>query len=639
MLPFGSALRLHRVVLVLLLLVPLDAGASDYRFDGARRIVVIADVHGAYQELLSVLRETAVIDADLHWRGGDTRLVSLGDLVDRGPGSREVLDLFMRLESEARQAGGAVNVLLGNHEVMNLVGDLRYVVPADYAAFAGKEDTTLREQAWQRILGQEPAASKSEFEARFPAGYFAHQQAFSPAGRYGAWLLARPFLIVVNDSAFVHGGLSPMVAELGLDATNEKLRSQLAEYLRTWSAVTDELHVTRPVDFLDRPDSLARIGATAQSQALHAMQELPVFTPEGPTWYRGQVLCYPYTETANLQAALARLGVARVVEGHTTSPTGRVMSRFDGRVIQLDTGMLRAYFKGTPSAYVFEGGKWSVAYADRPGERAQPETPARAVGLRAAKLDDDKLEQWLKEAEVVGEEDLDTGVTNPHRVTLRKDGIELRAVFKTLSVDDGAGTGTDPIDVSDRYEYEPAAYKLDRMLDLDMVPVAVERTIGRRHGILQFWVEKSTNVRRMLEAKQTPAGWCPSQPQYNLMNVFDILIHNVDRTQENALWTQDWALVLIDHTRAFRTYKQNPRLLNRSTPYVSKALADRLASLTRENLQQQLGPYLKKKQINAILLRRDRLLKEYAVQPGDPPRPPPANSTISPTLSSPRAPE
>jgi Calcineurin-like phosphoesterase len=639
MLPFGSARRLHRVILVLLLLVPLVAGASDYRFDGARRIVVIADVHGAYQELLSVLRETAVIDAGLHWRGGDTRLVSLGDLVDRGPGSREVLELFMRLESEARQAGGAVNVLLGNHEVMNLVGDLRYVVPADYAAFAGKEDATLREQTWQRIREQEPAASRPEFDARFPAGYFAHQQAFSPAGRYGSWLLARPFLIVVNDSAFVHGGLSPMVVELGLDATNEKLRSELAEYLRTWSAVTDELHVTRPVDFLDRPDSLARIGATAQSQALRAMQELPVFTPEGPTWYRGQVLCYPYTEADNLQAALTRLGVVRVVEGHTTSPTGRVMSRFDGRVIQLDTGMLRSYYKGSPSAYLFEGGQWSVAYADRPGERTQPEAPARAVGLRPAGLDDDRLEQWLKEAEIVAEEDLDTGVTNPHRVTLRKDGVELRAVFKTLSVDDGAGTGTDPIDVSDRFEYEPAAYKLDRMLDLDMVPVAVERAIGRRHGVLQFWVEKSTNVRRMLESKQTPAGWCPAQPQYNLMNVFDILIHNVDRTQENALWTQDWALVLIDHTRAFRTYKQNPRLLNRGTPYVSKALAERLGTLDRENLQQQLGPYLKKKQINAILQRRDRLLKEYAVQPGATPRPPPANSTISPTLSSPQTPE
>jgi len=305
-------------------------------------------------------------------------------------------------------------------------------------------------------------------------------------------------------------------------------------------------------------------------------------------------------------------------------------------VIQLDTGMLRAYYKGTPSAYIFEGGQWSVAYADRPGERVKPDVPVRAVGLRPAGLDDDRIEQFLKEAEIVIEEDLDTGVTNPHRVTLRKDGIELRAVFKQLSVDDGAGTGVNPIDVSDRFEYEPAAYKLDRLIGLNMVPVAVLRTIGRRHGALQFWVEKATNVRRMLEAKQSPAGWCPSTPQYNLMNVFDILTYNVDRTQENALWTQDWALVLIDHTRAFRTFsKDNPRLLSRTTPYVPQALADRLASLDRETLQRELGPYLKKKQIDAILQRRDRLLKEYRTPPD--PQATPKRPAIAPAVSSPQS--
>lgn len=632
-----SALRLHRVALVWLLLVPLAAwGASDFRFEGARRIVAVADVHGAYPELLAVLKEAGVIDASLRWRAGDTRLVSTGDLMDRGPGSREVLDLFMRLETEARQAGGTVHVLLGNHEVMNLAGDLRYVSPEEYAAYAGAEDTALREQAWKRVQAQEPAAARAEFDAQFPSGYFAHAQAFSSTGRYGAWLLAKPVLIVINDTAFVHGGLPPLVAELGLDDINQKMKGQLADYLRTWSAMTEELHIARPVGFFDRPDTLARMGAAPQSQTLREMQELPVFTTDGPTWYRGQVLCYPYTETDNLQAALAKLGVARVVVGHTTSSTGRVISRFDGRVIQLDTGMLRSYYKGSPAAYIFENGQWNVAYADRPGERVKPDVPPRAVGLRPAGLDDDKLVQFLEEAEIVKEEDLDTGVTNPHRVTLRKDGIELRAVFKQLSVDDGAGTGTNPIDVSDRFEYEPAAYELDRMIGLDMVPVAVERSIGRRRGALQFWVEKSTNVRRMLEAKQSPAGWCPSTPQYNLMNVFDILTHNVDRTQENALWTQDWMLVLIDHSRAFRTfYKQNPRLLSRTTPYVPKALAERLRSLNRENLTQQLGPYLKKKQIDAILQRRDQLLKLYTTPPAT--QPTPKKPTIEPAVSSPQS--
>ncbi len=124
-------------VFALWLAGPAHAADTANRLDGVRRVVVVPDVHGAYQELLSVLRETAVIDESLHWRGGDTQLVSLGDLIDRGPDGRKVLDLFMRLELEAPGSGGAVHVLLGNHEVMNIVGDLRYVTDVEYAAFAG----------------------------------------------------------------------------------------------------------------------------------------------------------------------------------------------------------------------------------------------------------------------------------------------------------------------------------------------------------------------------------------------------------------------------------------------------------------------------------------------------------------------
>ena len=195
-------------------------------------MVAFADVHGAYDELVALLRSQGLVDGSLRWSGADTRLVSLGDLVDRGPDSRRVLDLLMRLEGEARAAGGAVHVLLGNHEVMNIVGDLRYVSAGEYAAFAGPEDEALREAAWRQRLAREAGADRAAFEARHPAGFFAHQQAFSPEGRYGAWLLSRPFVLVVNDTAFTHGGLPARVAELGLDETNRVLHRELDDYLR-----------------------------------------------------------------------------------------------------------------------------------------------------------------------------------------------------------------------------------------------------------------------------------------------------------------------------------------------------------------------------------------------------------------------
>jgi hypothetical protein len=237
---------------------------------------------------------------------------------------------------------------------------------------------------------------------------------------------------------------------------------------------------------------------------------------------------------------------------------------------------------------------------------------ARAVGPRPAGLDDDALEKWLTDAEIVNLEDVGTGVTDPRKVTLRKDGVELRAVFKEVSSDDsGAYNRSAAINTSDRYEYELAAYQLDRMLGLDMVPVTVQRTVKQHRGILQFWVDNSINVRRMLEQKKQPDGWCAAGPQYNLMNVFDVLIYNSDRTQENALFTQDWMLVLIDHSRAFRTLRSDPTLLYKGGVKVPPELAERLKGLDRDVLKARLGSYLQGRQIDALLKRRDRLLKEY----------------------------
>lgn len=119
------------------------------------------------------------------------------------------------------------------------------------------------------------------------------------------------------------------------------------------------------------------------------------------------------------------------------------------------------------------------------------------------------------------------------------------------------------------------------------------------------------NLRQMLERKLEPAGWCDVSDQYNLMNVFDVLIHNTDRTQENALFTRDWMLVLIDHSRAFATRRENPRLLYLTEPRLTAAFAARLQALDRPALEAALGPWLHRRQIDAILKRRDRLLDEY----------------------------
>jgi len=210
----------------------MPSDTRSWRWNDVPRIVVIPDVHGAYEALVELLKATGMVDESLSWTGGDTHLVSLGDLVDRGGGSRAAMDLFMRLEAEAPTAGGQVHVVLGNHEHMNLIGDLRYVSGAEYAAFADEEPEGARERARQDFAGAHPDLDADEqtvaFQKRYPPGFFGHRAAFRPSGHYGRWLMGLPILIVINDTAFVHGGLPRQTSMLSPAELNRGFSSDLA---------------------------------------------------------------------------------------------------------------------------------------------------------------------------------------------------------------------------------------------------------------------------------------------------------------------------------------------------------------------------------------------------------------------------
>ena len=113
--------------LFLAVLTVAPAHAGDWRVDNVDRVVAISDVHGAYDAMVETLRNVDILNDELSWTGGTSHLVIVGDLLDRGPRSRDAMDLLMRLEVEAQSAGGRVHVLIGNHESMNMIGDLRYV--------------------------------------------------------------------------------------------------------------------------------------------------------------------------------------------------------------------------------------------------------------------------------------------------------------------------------------------------------------------------------------------------------------------------------------------------------------------------------------------------------------------------------
>ncbi|MFQ5349230.1 MAG: metallophosphoesterase, partial [Thermoanaerobaculia bacterium] len=213
-------------------------------------MVAVGDLHGNHDKLVRLLTAADLIDRARHWSGGDDHLVVAGDFLDRGVDERPLMDLLRRLETESIAAGGRVHVLLGNHEVMNLFRDLRYVNPQSYRHFEPDERRAERRAAaWKftRLRGGNwRAATFREFNQRFPPGYFGRLASLDPDGEYGSWLMELPAMVKINGVAYVHGGLNEEFAALGVDGINRRITDQLRRHLEA-REVLEDAGVVSPV--------------------------------------------------------------------------------------------------------------------------------------------------------------------------------------------------------------------------------------------------------------------------------------------------------------------------------------------------------------------------------------------------------
>ena len=323
----------------------LPAGRAQERFQGVARIVAVGDVHGGFSEFVSILRSAGVLDEKSSWIGGKTHLVQTGDVVDRGPDSRKVLDLLMKLEKQARKSGGRVHALLGNHEAMNIYGDLRYVSSEEYESYRSSDSIERREAYWNREVEvlkssgvQFDQGYRSKWEKEHPLGWFEHRLAFGPTGVYGQWLRQRKALIQINDLLFLHGGIGPKYVASSITELNGKIRDELEDLKKLEGGVTMD--------------------------------------PEGPLWYRGLANGSEQELGSHVDQVLKNYGVRRLVLGHT--PTGgAVLPRFDGKVILIDVGLSKLY-GGTPACLISEGSKLQALHR---GQRL--ELPTAPDGLTA----------------------------------------------------------------------------------------------------------------------------------------------------------------------------------------------------------------------------------------------------------------
>ena len=613
------------------------------------RVVAVGDIHGSLDSLVRILRSAGLIDGDDQWVGGDAVLVQTGDLVDRGAQVRDVLDLMMRLETQAAAAGGQVVALLGNHEVNNLVayyGDESNSDRADaaiFSHFADEESADRHKRGvadwkrWRRLYPNCTAASKSAWLEAHPEGYLEYAAALGPDGHYGSWLRKRPVVARIGDTIFLHGGLAPEPPAPWNAKTIEAVNLQVAAEIEQFDADKQALvdaGVALPFSelgellcALDRELVSPRQPGTARTKRLQEIRDrFPgasrwlAFHGDGPLWFRGYANWSDDEGAKQVDSLVETYGAKRFVVGHTPQTVG-IVSRFEDRVFLIDTAMVfGAAAGGRPAALEIDGTLARALYESEPAEEPKPTAGASDVAPTAAKwvgpdgeplqfADDQAVLAFLRQAEVASVEDIPLGVSKPKRLMLEQGTVRSKAVFRYQNVTAERrrlSSGGFAMYFRDSFINEVAAYELGKLLGLDNIPPVVERTIDDQPGSVQMWVENA-----MMEGKRKKDGIkAPDSTrfrrQFYEMRAFDNLINNTDRNEGNILFDSNWKLWMIDHTRAFARVTDLP-----SPDEVlgcSRSFFDRLEALDEGTVEEALGQYLSKLEIAALLERREQLV-------------------------------
>lgn len=625
---------------------------SKWEWQDVERVVAIGDIHGEYDKLVQLVTGTGLADSILKWAGGTAHLVICGDLLDRGKKERAVMDLLMRLQNEAKKDGGEVHVLLGNHDVMNLVRDLRYVDKANYGDFIQEEKSRDRKRGYdsfkQLYAGQrfKEAQLKAAFDEKYPPGYFARLQAFELNGKYGAWLLDRPTMIKINEVIYVHAGLREEVASEGIEKINKQVQKSIKDFVK--NSKTLEPYIKGPAGFDEFYAAARAISEQASSRqiprnladASRAMlreSERYVFSPKGPFWYRGNSQEDENLEWPHINEARKQLGIKRIVIAHTPTGSKKINARFSNSVFRVDVGMV---YGRDPLALEMTA---QGARVFNPNTSAY-ETPVQekiwGEGITGVmeQLPEPQMIDFMLSAAIVDSEEVERHNRKFRVVELEKDHNHRRAIFLSVA-ENKPGEKKGRNEGYRHYKHGYAAYLFDRKLETDLVPTTVVREIDGQPGILQLWPEKVVILRTLKRG----AGGFDLQEAFEKVkeqvvaaNMLAALFDTRDVEADSSTWylPEENRLLEADSTKAFSLspeiqeewlyfdYRGEHGLVlsdeDKHRLMLSPGLDIALRSLDFAGLKDLLGDYLDDDEIQALLIRRDKLLElcspEYQVQ-------------------------
>jgi hypothetical protein len=284
--------------------------------------------------------------------------------------------------------------LLGNHEVMNIMGDLRYVVPANYASFSDGKSEERRKAAYEEYvkwrgshaallaeLPQPMELTEAEWMARHPAGFVEQREAFGSKGKYGEWLRGHDAVAEIDGVIFLHGGIHPDLANTKLDVMNKRIRDEIKAfdasklYLQNEKLILpffnlQEISSAIQAEVIAERKSRVPADDARQAKILEFLrhQDWLSVRVDGPLWFRGYDQWSDGEGAPQVNKVLEAYKATHIVVGHTVQKGGRIRPRFGNKVFLIDTGMLSSYYypEGKASALeICSNNKFIAAYLDQ----------------------------------------------------------------------------------------------------------------------------------------------------------------------------------------------------------------------------------------------------------------------------------
>jgi hypothetical protein len=595
--------RLRSPLLLLLLFLVLlalfsPAEETPYAWTGIDRVVAVADLHGDFAKFIYILAhpQVALIDNDLRWIGGKAHLVQLGDILDRGPQARRIIDLLMRLEKEAESAGGMVHVLLGNHEEMNITGIAldypNYVTVEQLVSFLPEDFRKAREAGYIRSLPPEERrrAEIDGLDVETDQGLYdfwrsiiaskdsearrAYVQGFNDS--VGDWFIKKNSVVMINGVIYVHGGISEDISKWPLREINTVVRSELQQFQ---AIMRDPQRMAAP------------------------FKPKLVYDPDGPLWFRGLAESGRAAQ-AEVDRILQNMGARAMVIGHnyfsygggrSPSISKEYVARFQDKVWIMDTGIAGSY-GGVPSALIYENGEFRLW--------GETEEVAAKSGIKPPPLKPltrKEMETFLRTASITGRGPGPGGRTDAWKLTLESQGVVLTALFKYVD-------RRRPEPLADSYRYELAAYALSKYLDVGFVPPVVERTVEGIPGAVQIFVPNAMSEAERKEGKVNiidPAAF--ERVMADLLVLQNLAFDDCHNERDTLISKDDGRVYRVDFSEAFVPDKHPPA----SCPIlrVSRLLYRKLLGWDDKTVAEYVGRFLDPAETAALNARRAEIVR------------------------------